>query len=216
VQRLNPAWPEFLEPGNDKSAGGVALGLALVARGIAAVERPGALRDDPFGADPAHVLEQFGAPAEDVSFRVARQPVDRHQPFAEASDRGNSVLTQNTDERPVHDPRPGGEQIMRLPGGPARISGQNENAAWQESRNSAENGPQPAHGVHGKQVFPDRPRHHLTDRWKPATHCFPWTSRFARSAYVRLCVKSERSVTSGQVASTGRVTPKNGRPGNHL
>ena len=24
-------------------------------------------------------------------------------------------------------------------------------------------------------MFPDRPRHHLTDRWKLATHCFPWT-----------------------------------------
>jgi len=35
------------------------------------------------------------------SLPVARQPVDRHQPLAEASDRGNSVLTQNTDERPA-------------------------------------------------------------------------------------------------------------------
>jgi hypothetical protein len=61
--------------------------------------------------------------------------------------------------------------------------------------------PQPAHGVDGKQVFPDRPRHHLTDRWKLATNCFPWTSRFTRSTYVRLCVKSERSVTSGPPAA---------------
>ena len=36
----------------------------------------------------------------------------------------------------------------------------------------------------GKQVFPDKPRHHLTDRWKRVTHCFPWTSRFVRSAEV--------------------------------
>jgi hypothetical protein len=64
--------------------------------------------------------------------------------------------------------------------------------------------PQPAHGVDRKQVFPDRPRHHLTDRWKLATHSFPWTSRFARSAYVRLCVKSERSVTSGLAADPRR------------
>jgi hypothetical protein len=50
-------------------------------------------------------------------------------------------------------------------------------------------------------VFPDRPRHDLTDRWKLATYCFPWTSRFARSAYVRLCVKFERSVSSGRPKS---------------
>jgi hypothetical protein len=57
-------------------------------------------------------------------------------------------------------------------------------------------------------VFPDTPRHHLQDRWKLATHCFPWTSRFARSAYVRLCVKSERSVTSGPTGITAYL--KNG------
>jgi hypothetical protein len=48
----------------------------------------------------------------------------------------------------------------------------------------------------------------FTDRRKLATDCFRWTSCFARSAYVRLCVKSERSVTSGRRCS---IHPKRAR-----
>jgi hypothetical protein len=81
-----------------------------------------------------------------------------------------------------------------------------ENAAAQASRNSAENG------------ACAWPRHHLTDRWKLATHCLPWISRFARSAYARLCVKSERfryflppSSRASGVAMQGRSTRGRGR-----
>jgi len=46
-------------------------------------------------------------------------------------------------------------------------------------------------------VFPDRPANRLKDRQKPATPCLPSIPGFVRSAYVRLCVDSQRSVTSG-------------------
>jgi hypothetical protein len=49
----------------------------------------------------------------------------------------------------------------------------------------------------GKQVFPGRPAITPQIAMKPATLCFVFDPGFVRSAYVRLCVDSERSVSSG-------------------
>ena len=49
----------------------------------------------------------------------------------------------------------------------------------------------------GKQVFPGRPAITPQIAMKPATLCFVFDPGFVSSAYVRLCVDSERSVTSG-------------------
>jgi hypothetical protein len=54
----------------------------------------------------------------------------------------------------------------------------------------------------GKQVFPGRPAITPQIAMKPATLCFVFDPGFVRSAYVRLCVDSERFVTSGRTAVT--------------
>jgi hypothetical protein len=51
----------------------------------------------------------------------------------------------------------------------------------------------------GKQVFPGRPAITPQVAQKPATLCFVFDPGFVRSAYVRLFVDSERSVSSGLV-----------------
>jgi hypothetical protein len=74
------------------------------------------------------------------------------------------------------------------------ISGQIKNAAVHNARNSAKT----SHGwATGKQVFPGRPAITPQIAMKPATLCFGFDPGFVRSAYVRLCVDSERSVSSG-------------------
>ena len=54
----------------------------------------------------------------------------------------------------------------------------------------------------GKQVFPGRPAITPQIAMKPATLCFVFDPGFVRSAYVRLCVDSERSVSSGLYVET--------------
>jgi len=49
-------------------------------------------------------------------------------------------------------------------------------------------------------VISDSAQNRPADRQKPATLCLPSISGFVCSAYVRLCVDSERSVTSGPIA----------------
>ena len=56
------ARPEFLKPGDNKPAGDMALGLAPIPRGAGFIARTEPLRDNPFGADSAHMLEQYVAP----------------------------------------------------------------------------------------------------------------------------------------------------------
>ena len=51
----------------------------------------------------------------------------------------------------------------------------------------------------GKQVFPGRPAITPQIAMKPATLCFVFDPGFVRSAYVPLCVDSERSVSSGRL-----------------
>jgi hypothetical protein len=55
----------------------------------------------------------------------------------------------------------------------------------------------------GKQVFPGRPAITPQIALKPATVCFVFDPDFVRSAYVRLCVDSERSVSSGRIVAQG-------------
>jgi hypothetical protein len=52
------------------------------------------------------------------------------------------------------------------------------------------------------QVFPGRPAITPKIAMKPATLCFVFDPDFVRSAYVRLCVDSERSVSFGLYRKT--------------
>ena len=75
--------------------------------------------------DPARGGRRTTVPPQRTS-SVVVQRHPRHR--ASADERGNlplalKLLTQNPDERPVHDPRPSGEQIMRLRA-PARGRGE--------------------------------------------------------------------------------------------
>src|SRR6202035_1874206 len=59
----------------------------------------------------------YGSPRPLLGIRPAgetRQPIDRRQSLAQPANYRNAVLAQLRHQRPIHDPRPGVQQIARL------------------------------------------------------------------------------------------------------